>query len=482
MSEEGSHCHKETPAPPGGAFGDIPVDVSLAYAGERIRKNDMHVELGGPDVTEKFELVKVRPADQVRDGAITVVGPDMTAMTPGGKYPLGILIEIAGAGLETDFEGVIERRIHEYANYIEGFMHLNQRYDIWVRLSKKAFSKGLNSLVFVGKVLERLLKNEFNIIERMQITFYTDTEKISQAYAEARSAYEARDVRARGLTDQDVDVFYGCALCQSFAPPHVCVVTPQRYANCGAISWFDGRASARIDPNGLIFPIDKGECLDPEKGEYTGVNESAKKRSLGEVSRVYLYSAFDYPHTSCGCFEGIAFYIPEVEGFGIVTRSYREPTVNGLAFSTMADSTGGGRQVNGFHGLSLEYMRSPKFLAADGGYARVVWMPAYLKEKMRPFIPAEVVEKIATENDVKDVDELRDFLAKQGHPVVSRWQAEAGTPAEASADGSVTVPAFSAGDLPVSIGGFKITFKNARIYADRVIIQSIKPKKPGAGE
>ena len=49
-SEEGSHCHKATPAPPGGAFGDIPVDVSLAYAGERIRKNDMHVELGGPDV------------------------------------------------------------------------------------------------------------------------------------------------------------------------------------------------------------------------------------------------------------------------------------------------------------------------------------------------------------------------------------------------------------------------------------------------
>jgi acetyl-CoA decarbonylase/synthase complex subunit beta len=461
-----------------GVFSDIPVDVSLVYAGERIRKNDMYVELGGPDIKEKFELVRVRPGDQVKDGAMTVVGPDIAAMTPQQKYPLGILIEIAGAGLETDFEGVIERRIHEYANYIEGFMHLNQRYDIWARLSKKAFNRGFNSLAFVGKVLERLLKNEFPIIERMQITFYTDGEKISQAYKEAKSAYETRDARARGLTDEEVDVFYGCVLCQSFAPNHVCVITPQRYANCGAISWFDGRASARIDPNGLIFPIEKGNCLDPEKGEYTGVNEGAKKHSLGEVGRVYLYSAFAYPHTSCGCFEGIAFYIPEVEGFGIVTRNYREATVNGLAFSTMADSTGGGRQIDGFHGLSLEYMRSPRFLSADGGYARVVWMPADVKEQMKPFIPADIFEKIATEKDVKNLDGLREFLTKQSHPVMKRWQAEAEMPEE----GPAGTPVFSGGDIPLTMGGYKITLKNARIYADRVIIQSIKPKKPGAGE
>jgi acetyl-CoA decarbonylase/synthase, CODH/ACS complex subunit beta len=475
--KEGEHCHKETPIVPE-APGEIPVDVSLAYAGERIRKNDMYVELGGPDVKKKFELVRVKPADQVKDGAISVVGPDIAAMTPGGKYPFGILIEIAGAQVETDFEGVIERRIHEYANYIEGFMHLNQRYDIWARLSKKSFNKGLNSLTYVGKVLERLLKNEFNIIEKMRITFYTDTEKIAPVYAEAKSAYGARDSRARGLTDKDVDVFYGCALCQSFAPSHVCVITPQRYANCGAISWFDGRASARIDPNGLIFLIEKGQCLDPEKGEYSGVNESAKKRSLGEVDHVYLYSAFDYPHTSCGCFEGIAFYIPGVEGFGIVTRNYREATVNGLAFSTMADSTGGGRQIDGFHGLSLEYMRSPRFLSADGGYACVVWMPAELKEQMKQFIPADVFGKIATEKDVKTVDDLKEYLTKQDHPVTKRWHAEAAVPGEAQAG----IQVFSGEDIPLTYGGYRITLKNARIYADRVIIQSIKPRKPGSDE
>jgi len=459
-------------------FEDIPVDVGLVHVGERIRKNDMFVELGGPSVEKKFELVKVRKAGDIHDGAITVIGPDLAEMTEGEKYPLGILVEIAGPELEEDIEGVIERRIHEYSNYIEGFMHLNQRYDIWVRVSKKACAKGLTTLAYVGKVLVALLKNELPLIEQIQVTFFTDKETIAVRYVEALASYEARDARARGLTDDDVDVFYGCALCQSFAPSHVCVITPQRYANCGAISWFDGRAAARIDPKGPIFPIEKGECLDPEKGEYSGINESAKKRSLGTVSRIFLYSAFSCPHTSCGCFEGIAFYIPEVEGFGIVMRGYKDVTVNGLPFSTMADSTAGGRQVDGFHGISLEYMRSPRFLAADGGYARVVWIPADLKEQMRAFIPADLFSRIATEKDVRTVSELHDFLSGKAHPVTGRWMTEESDPAE-TANGAVQV--FSGGDFPVMAGGFKIIFKNAKITADRVIIEPIQPKKPGTG-
>jgi len=459
-------------------FDDIPVDVGLVHVGERIRKNEQYVELGGPDRKEKFELVRVRADDQVTDGLIRVAGPDLAAMEEGKKYPFGILIEIAGSQLEEDIEGVVERRIHEYSNYVEGFMHLNQRYDIWCRLSKKAYAKGFTSLVLLGKVLERLLKNELPIIDRMQITFYTDAEMMATVYAEARSAYDQRDARARGLTDEDADVFYGCALCQSFAPSHVCVITPQRYANCGAISWFDGRAAARIDPKGPIFPIEKGEQLDAVMGEYSGVNESAQKRSLGEVSRVYLYSAFTYPHTSCGCFEGIAFYIPEAEGFGIVMRGYRDVTVNGLAFSTMADSTAGGRQVDGFHGISLEYMRSPKFLTGDGGFSRVVWMPSDLKEQLRSFIPSGVFARIATEKDVKTVDELKQFLVRTDHPVTSRWKPAEPPGAMVNGAGKTVM---TAGELPILAGGFRIIFKNARITADRVTIIPVQQKKKDEG-
>jgi len=244
-------------------FEDIPVEVGLVYEGERVRKDDMQVELGGPHIAEKFELVQVKGEDEVNDGAISIIGPDISSMEEGKSYPIGILVEIAGPKLERDLEGVIERRIHEYSNYIEGFMHLNQRYDVWIRLSKKSFKKGFNSLRYLGLVLIELYKNDFPFIEKIQVTFITDSEKIHPLYTEALSIYEARDERARGLTDEEVDTFYGCDLCQSFAPTHVCVITPQRYANCGAISWFDGRAAAGIDPDGPIYAIAKGNASIP---------------------------------------------------------------------------------------------------------------------------------------------------------------------------------------------------------------------------
>ena len=462
-------------------FKDIPVDVGVIYEGERIRRNDMQVELGGPSMKEKFELAKVKPLEKIEDGKITIIGPDIKDLKEGGAYPLGILVEAAGANIDQGLEGVIERRIHGYMNFIEGFMHLNQRYDIWLRLGKKSFQKGLNSFEYIGKVLVRLFKSELPIIEKVQITFITDPAKVSELYPEAMEAYETRDAKARGLKDEDVDKFYGCVLCQSFAPSHVCVITPQRYSNCGAISWFDGRASAQIDPKGPVFAIERGELVNSEKGEFTGVNETVKKRTLGEVNKVWLYTAFDHPHTSCGCFEAVAFYIPEVDGFGVVNRSFKGVTVNGLPFSTLADSTAGGRQVDGFHGMSIEYMRSTKFLAADGGWNRIVWLPKEIKERVKEFIPKDVVDKIATEENAQNIDALKAFLKEKGHPVVGRWTQEAApveeTPVEAKMEEGTMMPVMTASTLPIMAGGFKIILKDAKIYANKVIIKTMKDEK-----
>jgi len=459
-------------------FEDIPVGVGVIYEGERIRKPDMYVEFGGPDVEQKFELVRVKSPDSVEDGKITIVGPDMKDLKLGGSYPFGIYIEVAGKQLEPELEGVIERRIHAYSNYIEGFMHLNQRYDIWIRLGKRSYERGVNSLQVVGKVLQRLFKSELPIIEKIQIAFITDPKKVEEMWVEAKRIYDARDAKARGLKDEEVDSFYGCTLCQSFAPTHVCVITPQRYANCGAISWFDGRAAARVDPKGPVFKIERGELLDQLKGEFSGINQAVKEKSLGEVTRVHLYTAFGFPHTSCGCFEGTAFYIPEVDGLGIVHRDFKGVTVNGLPFSTMADSTAGGRQVDGFHGISIEYMRSPKFLQADGGWNRVAWMPAVLKERVKDFIPKEVIDKISTENDVKTVEELKRFLETKGHPVVQRWEA---APAEAppveEKEETPAMPLTSVPTMPIAGGGFKIILKNARISAKKMVIRTVKKKE-----
>jgi acetyl-CoA decarbonylase/synthase complex subunit beta len=471
-------------------FEDIPVDVGIIYEGERIRGRDMQIELGGPREEYKFELVQTKPMDEIEDGKMTVVGPDLPDLPEGTNTPFGMVIDVGGAELEKDLEGVIERRLHEYVNFIEGFMHLNQRYDIQMRLSKKSYQKGFNSFKMFGEVLMRLYKSEMPFIEKMQVTFYTDPEKVKELYPMAMEIYEARDARARGMSDDEVDVFYGCSLCQSFAPTHLCVITPQRYANCGAISWFDGRATAKVDPKGPVFEIPKGALIDAVKGEYEGVNQVIREKSLGEIERVQLYTAFGYPHTSCGCFEGCAFYIPEVDGFGVVHRNYKGETVNGLTFVTISDLTAGGRQVDGFHGLSIEYMRSPKFLQADGGWNRVVWMPEEIRDRIKEFMPEDIIPKIATEKDVETIDQLKTWLREKGHPIVDTWKEEPAAEAAPAAAPqqqmtyqqamptmfNMPTMELPAGAVPGLPSGMKIRIilKNAKIKAEKAIIKAEK--------
>jgi len=456
-------------------FEDIPVDVGIIYEGERIRGREMQVELGGPREEFKFELVQSMSLDEIEDGKVEVVGPDLSELPEGKNTPFGMIIYVAGKEIEKDLEGVIERRVHEYANFIEGFMHLNQRYDIQMRLSKKSYEKGFNSFKLFGEVLMRLYKSEMSFIEKVQITFITDPEKVEEWYGRAMEIYESRDAKARGMSDDDVEVFYGCSLCQSFAPTHLCVITPQRYANCGAISWFDGKATAKVDPKGPVFEIIKGEKVDDLTGEYVGVNQVIREKSLGEIERVQLYTAFGYPHTSCGCFEGCAFFIPEMDGYGVVHRNFKGETVNGLNFVTISDLTAGGRQVDGFHGLSIEYMRSPKFMMADGGWDRVVWMPVDIKERIRSYMPPEIVDKIATEEDVSDLDGLTAFLKEHDHPIVSRWKA---APEEGPSEIAVPTLELPASAIPIQgipAGmGFRIILKNAKIRAEKMIIKADK--------
>jgi len=459
-------------------FEDIPVDVSPMYEGERIRSANMFVELAGPK-SSGAELVQV--AEDVEDGALEVLGPELSEMTEGEIYPLGISVKIQGEKLEKELEGVIERRIHELCNYVKGFMHLNQRDQIWCRVSKEAVEAGFK-LEHLAQALSILLKEEFPIIEKISVTVFTEESEVESFLETARATYEVRDARARELSDEDVDVFYGCVMCQSFAPSHVCVVTPDRTALCGAINWFDCRAAAKMDPDGPIFEVTKGEVLDDVKGEYSDVNAMVSEKSQGVTDRVYLHSVFEYPHTSCGCFEAVAFYIPELDGIGIVDRDFRGETPLGIPFSAMAGQCSGGKQVEGFTGLSMEYMRSPKFLQADGGYERVIWLPKEIKDSLTDFIPEDVIEKIPTEEDAGSIKEIRKFLREAEHPIMERLKQAKESVEEPEIEEEIseepemgTAPMTQVAYAPeLSMpagGGVKIILKNAKVYAEKVIIK-----------
>ena len=398
----------------------FPFDLNPMYEGERVRKAAMYVELGGQS-KEGFELVLFEPdPEKVKDNEVTLIGPDLEEMQEGNTYAYGMIYKVYGEQIEKDLEAVIERRNHEYQSYIQGYMHLNQRAEIWVRISKDAMKKGLKSLKQIGRATIKLFKAELPFIEKMEATYVTDEAEVEKRLQETNEIYEARDVKTRGLRDEDVDEFYQCTLCQSFAPTNVCVVTPDRIALCGAMSWFDSRAAARVDPEGPNAPIPKGDCIDPIGGEYTGVNEAAVRLSGGEYDSIKLHSFLEKPHTSCGCFEVAGFYIPELDGIGWVHRGSKvSETPIGLPFSTIAGSVGGGKQVKGFLGIGIQYFYSAKFIQVDGGWRRVVWMASDLKERVADAIPDDMKDKIATENDVSDIESLREFLTNVDHPVVN---------------------------------------------------------------
>ncbi len=465
---------------------EFPFEISPMFEGERVRKDGMYVELAGPK-SKGFELVKAVGMDEIEDGKFTLIGPDLSEMEEGSRHPIAMIYRVAGELVEPDLEAIVERRNHDFQNYIQGVMHLNQRYDIWIRVSKDAVKKGLNSFEQVAKATMMLFKNELPFIEKIETTYITDLAEAEKELEAAMESYKIRDERTRNLHDEDVDVFYGCTLCQSFAPTNVCVVTPDRISLCGAINWFDGRAAAKVDPEGPQFAIEKGEVIDAVGGEYSGVNDLAKSLSNGEYDRIKIHSFFEFPHTSCGCFEVVGFYIPEVDGIGWVDRDFTATAPNGLPFSTMAGQTGGGKQIVGFLGIGINYFRSPKFIEADGGWERVVWMPKNLKDKVLVDIPEDIVDKIATEEDVTDLESLKAFLIGKDHPILERWveeeeEEEAEEAIEdiaAAAPGMMQMPAqaMMAGAVaPMAMaggsgGGVKVILKNAKVSIDRIIIK-----------
>jgi acetyl-CoA synthase len=405
---------------------DIPVGYAAAFEGERVRKEDMHVQFGYK-YSPALEYLRMVDPGEIQDGKIELIGPDIDSVAPGGAMPLGLEVLVAGRKMARDFEGILERQIHRWTSHAMGFMHTGQRDQIWCRVSKKAFDAGFR-LRHLGVILHAKLHEEYGgIVDKVAVRIYTDAEQVKAKIEEARKAFAYRDDRIAGMTDESVDVFYSCTVCQSYAPDHVCVITPQRLGLCGAYNWLDGRANYEINPSGPNQPIPKGRIIDPVKGEWEGVNKFVYEHSNRKVERFCAYSLLEAPMTSCGCFECIVAILPLTNGVMVVNREFLEVTPSGMSFGELASITGGGAQTPGFVGVGRLYLSSPKFLSADGGIKRIVWMPKQLKEAIRERFQKEaqrigepdLLDKIATEEDARTEEEVLAHLEKVNHPVLS---------------------------------------------------------------
>jgi acetyl-CoA synthase len=404
----------------------IPVNYAAAFEGERVRKDQLSVEFGGKASTA-FEWLRMKPLDEVEDGKIEVIGPDVDTVAEGKALPLAIIVDVAGRKMQHDFEPILERQIHHLINGAMGVMHVGQRDIVWIRMSKDAKAKGFTCRHFGDIIHVKLLQNFPAIADKVQVTIYTEKDKVDKLLAEAKKSYAERDARVAGMTDESVDTFYSCTLCQSFAPNHVCIISPERLGLCGAYNWLDGKAAFEINPTGPNQPVEKGTTIDEVKGQWDNVNKFVYQKSNKKIEVFNAYSMMENPMTSCGCFECIVAIVPEANGVMIVNREYPGMTPSGMPFSQLAGTTGGGLQTPGFLGVGKMYITSKKFISADGGLARIVWMPKDLKETIRERLDARAKElglddffnKIADETVCDNAADLLPYLEKVGHPALS---------------------------------------------------------------
>ena len=402
----------------------IPVAFAAAFEGEIIRKAEMHNEFWSSK-NPTAELVLMRDLNEVEDHKITIVGPDLCDAK---DLALGTFVEVAGKKMQADFEAVIERKFHAWFNYMEGVMHTGQRNQVRVRVSNAAFEAGLNVRHF-AEVLYVMIMDEFDaVVDKCQVTIYTDPAEAAKFRDElAMPRYAARDARLESLTDESVDRYYTCILCQSFAPAHCCVVTPERLGLCGAVSWLDAKATNQLDPNGPCQPIFKEGCIDERTGRYETVDKAVFDSTHGAVEHVTLYSILEDPMTSCGCFECICGIEPMSNGVIIVNREFGGMTPAGMTFGELASCTGGGVQTPGYMGHGRHFIASRKFCAAEGGIERIVWMPKELKDDVGERLNKTAkelygienfVDMVADETITTDCEELYNWLTEKNHPVL----------------------------------------------------------------
>jgi acetyl-CoA synthase len=404
----------------------VPVAYGPAFEGERVRGEDIYLECGGGR-SPMVEWVTTKRMEEVEDGKIEVIGPEITDVPAGSRLPLAITVEVAGRKMQEDYEPILERQIHHFINYAQGLMHIGQRDIAWLRISISAMNKGFR-LHHIGALLHAKMHQDFGrIFDKIQVKLYTEEDKVREIVSRAKSVYGTRDTRIEGMTDEGVETYYSCTLCQSFAPSHVCMISPERTGLCGSYNWMDCKAAYEINPTGPNQPVEKGECLDVRYGQWKGVNDFVLKTSRQKIDHYNFYSIINDPMTTCGCCECIAAVLPLCNGIMTVNREYRGMTPCGMKFTTLAGTIGGGLSTPGFLGHGKYNLCQRKFVVGDGGIKRLVWMPKMLKEEIADRLKARaeeigvpnLPEMIADETIGTTEEEILPFLQEKGHPALT---------------------------------------------------------------
>ena len=388
------------------ATPDVPVPTGRIFTREKVDENNLGLSVVGSG--SSFMIVK--PSPDVREDGVWIVEKQ------GSDSGFSVLVELGNDAVDPPITLWVQAILRRVINYAKGVkVKSDGNGGLRFSVTKEAVDEGFE-LEHLGNLIQTELRNEFPKIGPIRVSFILDAQEEAALEPGIQSFVDERTRQIKEANEDSLEYFYGCTRCRSFSLAHACTVTPDRPAQCSK-PWYQLKAYAVLSPNDVYDQctlVEKGKCIDPIKGEYEGVNTSTESRTEGRVNRVFLHSIFEHPHTACSCFQNVVYHIPEVDGLAIMNRGYEGEAPNGMTWTKLANLVAGRQYEEGAATIATAYLHSKKFLKADGGYNRVVWMTNVLKKTAGNAIPEELRDAIATENEASTLDELKGFLASRG--------------------------------------------------------------------
>ncbi len=401
------------------ALATLPNLRELEVAGERVALPDYCDPAYG---REPFEAARTIGGDE-RSFFVVRPGPaaDGTEVVGDSGASIGMVITIGDPRCDAVLSAYVERTALELPGYLRGLRVVEA-----TPFTLGVAEGGSFDAEQLANVLRAGLRWQFPRMRDVNVKVVLDAGELARLAPDVAAFRRERADMLESLTEDDVDDFVACIECQSFSHSHVCVVTPERPPMCGrdlgqvktaalfGATWHPYRRRGLAVPD-LREVVAKGKCLDAERGEYEGINEAAERLTGGVITRVFLHSLDECPHSSCGCFHLLAFRIGGAgpdgsDGIGVMHRGFDGAAPNGETWSTLANRAGG-KQADGVTGLSAGYLRSSRFLKADGGLGAVAWATEKALEQFRDLLPEGRLP--ATENDAGTMAELKQFLSSR---------------------------------------------------------------------
>jgi len=377
----------------------LPDFCNPAFAQEKF---DVARTLGGtPD-----SFFCVRPAQSVTPGCSVKGTPDRD---------VGILIEIAEQRFTDDVALTVETSTVKALSYFPCVKGYDRKGSLTIDLAADA--------KFEPDKIEETLRAQVRLhyprIKNIAVRIIFGHAACSDLAPGIRSYKVKRREFVDSMTEENTSQYCVCTECRPFSLVHTCIVTPDRTPMCSSRTYASIKAAALFgntwDPFkrpseknlDLRTVFDKGRTIDAQRGEYEGANLIYSKMTGGKLSRVFLHSVRDFPHTSCGCFQTLAFWMPEVRGIGVMSRGSGAVTPDGRTWDMLANAAGG-KQTPGIMGVSVAYIRSRHFLKGDGGIANLVWVGSVLLAKITDRLPQG--HTVATEREVDSIAQLQEFI------------------------------------------------------------------------